>query len=75
MLDIENQNNKTAEKLLAVSPIATVVTDNNVTDRENAVSQVPASDPNPPALMSPKKNEEQLMSWRAPEEKDSILIN
>ena len=54
MLDIENQNNKTAEKLLAVSPIATVVTDNNVTDRENAVSQVPASDPNPPALMSPK---------------------
>ena len=78
MLDIENQNNKTAEKLLAVSPIATVVTDNNVTDREGAVSQVPVSDLNPPPLMSPKspkKNEEQLMSWRAPEEKDSKLID
>ena len=52
---LENQNNKTAEKLLdnQASPIGTLATDNaNVTDRE-----VPATNLNPPPLISPKKNE------------------
>ena len=77
MLDLENQNNKTSEKLLdnPVSPIRTVATDNNVTDREAVVSQLPVSDRNPPPLLSPKKNEEKLLSWRAPDEQGSKLIN
>ena len=55
MLDIENQNNKTNEKLLvSPSPIATIITDPNVTDREAGVSQVLVNDPNPPPLLSPK---------------------
>ena len=75
MLDIENQNNKTAEKLLvSPDPIATLVTDNNVTDREAAVSQAPVNNLNPPPL-SPKSKQEQLLSWRAPDEQNSKLID